>query len=169
MKFLIAITMILLANVSLAQDLVKKKAAIDTEVARISNQNKLPSVSFTIQALKKQLHYIRYQYRADKSGYTMISRKFAHNNDSIRQNFYCKGGKLIHARETIVSYYKEQGKTDSITWGGEFYFEKEKLIDYITLGHGKSEMETWDPEKNMLSAFADSKRDIARHRSKSGR
>lgn len=55
----------------------------------------------------------------------------------------------------------------SLLFGREItIFRKGKLFDHVTLGHGKSETEEWDPEKEMLTALADSKRDIARYKGK---
>lgn len=158
MRLAIFIALILLSNLSFGQNLEKQKAAIDTEVERISKQSKSPALSFSIQAMKKRLHYVRYNYVVNKSGYVKISRQFSNENDTIQQTFYLKSGKLIHATETITSYFQEKGKTDSITWSGGFYFENGKLIDHITLGHGKSELEIWNPEKEMLTAFDEPKK-----------
>lgn len=33
---------------------------------------------------------------------------------------------------------------DSFGWAGNYYFAKNKLLDHITFGHGKSEIEPWD-------------------------
>jgi hypothetical protein len=163
MKLLFVIAVILLPGLSVGQDLEKQKAIIDAEVERIA-RGKLAKVNFSIQAMKKVLHYISYKYIETSKGYIFISRQFSHKNDTIQQTFYLKDGSLIYAIERIVSYYSENGKTDSITWQGDFYFSKGKLIDYVTLGHGKSEIETWNPEQDMLTIFGESKRDIARYK-----
>lgn len=166
MRLSIVIAIIFLFNLSFGQNLEKQKAAIDTEVERILKQSKPTVVSFSIQAMKKRLHYIHYNYAVNKSGYVKISRQFSNKKDSVQQTFYLKSGKLIHATETITSYFNDSGKTYSITWSGGFYFANGKLIDHITLGHGKSELETWNPEQEMLTAFDESKKDIARYRGK---
>ncbi len=166
MRILTAIAIISIAKSSFGQDLERQKNAIDLEVDRISKQANLKTVSFSIQALKKVLHQINYQYIESKKGYIKIRRQFSHKSDTIQQMFYLKNGGLIYANETITSYFTENGKTDSIIWKGDFYFENAKLIDHVTLGHGKSEIETWNPEQDMLTAFSESKRDIARYKKK---
>ena len=35
-------------------------------------------------------------------------------------------------------------------WSGVFYFQNGKLLDHTTNGHGKSELDNWDPEADML-------------------
>jgi hypothetical protein len=57
---------------------------------------------------------------------------------------------LLLAEETILDIYN--GK-DSISWLGTYLFEKGKLKDYYTNGHGKSETDDWDPEKEVLYNF----------------
>lgn len=163
MRLAFILSIVLLWNVSSGQDLKKQKASIDAEVERISQQSKPAAVSFSIKAMKKRLHYIRYNYVGSKSGFVKISRQFSDKNDTIQQTFYLKAGKLIHATERVTSYYNENNKTDSITWSGGFYFTNGKLIDHITLGHGKSEQDNWNPEQEMLTAFTEAKKDIARY------
>lgn len=166
MRLLLAISAILFSKVLYGQDIDKQKAAIDAEVERISKQSKLKTERFSIQALKKVLHYIDYQYVENTKGYVNISRQFSHQNDSVQQTFCLKDGKLIHATEVITSYFNDKDKRDSIAWSGSFYFAKGRLIDHITLGHGKSELDTWNPEQDMVTALSDAKRDIARYKKK---
>jgi ribosomal protein L17 len=165
-KILYSILIFLISIFSYGQDTNALKKSIDIEVERIDNDKRLSSTSFSIEAMKKVLHYISYNYVESKSGYIRISRQYYHKNDSISQTFYLNGGQLIYATEMIVTYYNENDKTDHITWGGSFYFSKGKLIDYITLGHGKSELENWKPDRYMLMAFDESKKDIARYKKK---
>jgi len=49
------------------------------------------------------------------------------------------------------------GKIDSIVWAGNFYFSKNKLIANVTFGYGKSEIDSWNPEVDLLKAFSESK------------
>ena len=46
-------------------------------------------------------------------------------------------------------------------WTGEFYFSKGKLIDHVTRGHGKSESDDWDPEKEILQRLEKRKKELA--------
>jgi len=165
MRFIFIIIISIAWSSSFAQEAISaKRKSIDAEVRKIRNDNSLKSVTFSIQALKKVLHYISYNYTSNANGYIRISRQFSYKNDSIRQTFYLKKSQLIFATELIISYYTENNKKDSISWNGDFYFSNGKLIDHITLGHGKSETDTWNPEQDMLDAFNDSIKDIARHK-----
>jgi hypothetical protein len=166
MRLIVAIIISTTCISALAQSTPALKKEIDNEVQRIQSSHGLKPASFSIQALKKVLHYISYNYLSDDNEYVKITRQFSRNNDTTRQTFYLKKGKLIFATEQVVSYYTENNKTDSISWSGDFYFSNDKLIDYVTLGHGKSEVDIWNPEQDILNAFRESKRDIARHKKK---
>jgi hypothetical protein len=166
MKFSIAIFFSLISTLSFAQDKEFIKKEIDSEIGRIHSQLKEAPVSFSIQAMKKVLHYISYKYVESENNYVMINRQFSRYNDTIRQTFYLKSGQLIYAREEIISYYTNKNSTDSIPWSGNFYFSKGNLIDYITHGHGKSELDDWKPGNGMLIALDESKKDIARFKKK---
>jgi hypothetical protein len=164
MRAFFTLIAVLVTTASIGQQSDAQKAAIDAEVQRISEQTKLTEKHFSIVALKKVGHRISYRYLQDQSGHIRISRQFRHKKDTIQQIFYLKKGELILAREIIIAYYTENNKTDSITWAGDFYFSKGKLIDHITLGHGKSEMDNWNPEQGLLTALNESKRDILRYK-----
>lgn len=70
--------------------------------------------------------------------------------------YYDSAGQLFYSSETIVIYFPSvQNATDSIGWGGQYYFDSDSLVYLETLGHGKSEDEAWDPEKEVLSRFGD--------------
>ena len=169
MRVLFAIVFSIAVSALSAQDLAKRKAGIEKEVEQIDKLSVGRTQRFSIKALKKGLHSTNYHTVETSRGLIKISRQFSSKNDSVEQQFYLKNGKLIYAHEIITSYFTVNNQKDSIGWSGRFYFSQNKLIDYITLGHGKSEMETWNPEEDMLTAFNESKRDIARFKKRKGR
>lgn len=59
--------------------------------------------------------------------------------------YFTKKDVLVFARETEVSVYGN----DTIQWRCDYFFEKGKLVDFISLGHGKTEEENWEPESIM--------------------
>jgi hypothetical protein len=71
---------------------------------------------------------------------------------------------LNYATELITSYYGDKNKPDTMVWGGNYYFSKNKLLDFITLGHGKSETDEWDPQQEVLANCKATRNDIARHK-----
>ena len=81
----------------------------------------------------KQLARIIINYTIDSTDYT--------------EEYYFKDGFLIYAYEEEISNFPSLGKNEYSAWSGGFYFSKGKLIDHVTLGHGKSESDEWDPEE----------------------
>lgn len=58
--------------------------------------------------------------------------------------YYEQNGELIYAEESIkympINHYVVQ------SWTCQFYTEKGKIISLMSLGHGKTEDEKWNPE-----------------------
>ncbi|WP_298516124.1 hypothetical protein [uncultured Kordia sp.] len=58
--------------------------------------------------------------------------------------YYEQNGELIYAEESIkympINHHVLQ------TWTCQFYIEKGKLVSLMSLGHGKTENENWNPE-----------------------
>jgi hypothetical protein len=162
MKEIFLIISILFAVNTTAQNLVTTKEAINSIVAVTDIGKSQASHKFSIRAAKKGLHYINYQYQTRQGSIVKIVRYFGRNNDSTTQIFYLKNNRLIYSKESILSYSFVNNQRDSMIWVGTYYFWKGKMIDMVTLGHGKSETETWDPELEVLANYKNAKNDIAR-------
>ena len=95
----------------------------------------------------KQLARIIISYTIDSTDYT--------------EEYYFKDGFLIFAYEKEILSAPYLGIDEYSAWTGEFYFSKGKLIDHVTLGHGKSEIDDWDPEKEILQRLEKRKKELA--------
>tara|TARA_R110002074_G_C12267465_1_gene641823 strand:+ start:53 stop:544 length:492 start_codon:yes stop_codon:yes gene_type:complete len=58
--------------------------------------------------------------------------------------YFEKNGDLIYARET--ENYVPKNHFVQMAWNCEFYVENGKLISLMSLGHGKTEDEEWNPD-----------------------
>ena len=96
---------------------------------------------------------VQYSFKLINGQPNHIAREYSNKDSSVRQHFYSSNSKLVYSTESITNYY---GK-DSIGWGGSYWFEYGKLKDYETLGHGKSEIETWKPEIEVLNNYQKAK------------
>jgi hypothetical protein len=76
------------------------------------------------------------------------------------ERYYLKNGSLIYACENEIMYFPSLGPGEFQGWSGSFYFLKDKLIDHVTLGHGRSESDDWDPEKEVLEKMKRRKEDL---------
>jgi hypothetical protein len=81
------------------------------------------------------------------------------------QTFVLENKKLTTASESIVSVNNDD-KEDIHGWMGNYKFLNGKLIDQITHGHGKSETDDWDPEKEVLENYKTILKRINEYRNK---
>jgi hypothetical protein len=166
MKKIILVALILISSNLFGQLVEKQKKITDSIVLAIDKEANENIVAFKIQALQKRLNYIHYKYQAKSGKIIKIACHFANHNDSIQQVFYFKNNELIYSTEGITSFFPDKNGRDSSYWGGTYYFLKNKLIDFVTLGHGKSESDNpnaWDPKREVLNNCQTAKADILRN------
>jgi hypothetical protein len=68
----------------------------------------------------------------------------------FEEEFFIRNG------EPVFAYEKETATKDGEViheWSGEYYFEDGKIFDIETLGHGKSETDDWEPEKEIPKLY----------------
>jgi hypothetical protein len=164
MKAILFIILVFFISVSFGQSLMEQKSTISAKVELIDTDKANAAVSFNISKKKKGVQKIYYQYQTRHYAVVKIERRFKLRNDSAIQTFYFNNNQLIYASEFITSYYGEKNKPDSMIWGGNYYFLKDKLIDFTTLGHGKSETDEWDPQQEVLANCKAARIDVVRHR-----
>jgi hypothetical protein len=87
-------------------------------------------------------------------------RKRKNAVEETTQAFYIHKNRLLYAREGILSIYNP---TDSIGWSARFLFQKNKLVDMNSTGHGKSEDENWNAEREVLANYKAVLRQINLH------
>jgi hypothetical protein len=160
MKIYLLILAFLLPGFSIGQSLNQLKNTIDSFVISTNSNDSLKQIDFFIKTKKKPFKNVFYTYSQRNDSILKISRKFKLSNDSIQQIFYCLNHRFVYSIEKIISY----SGNDSTEWSGSFYFLNGKLIDLITLGHGKTENEAWDLEKNILLDLHEVFEDIKRNK-----
>ena len=139
---------LLLPTLCFSQNLELRKR-IDSNVSTIKS-NPSKTSSFTkAERINGQETAVHYSFKLINGQLNHIAREYSNKDSSVRQHFYSSNSKLVYSTESITNYY---GK-DSIGWGGSYWFEYGKLKDYETLGHGKSESETWEPEIEVLNNY----------------
>jgi hypothetical protein len=97
-------------------------------------------------------------YENEKEPYVIIYKFESLKLPIIYQEiYYTENKKLIFAQETEL--YISENLKDTIQWNCKYFFENEKLVDLISLGHGKTEEDNWNPDlilekfKRRLSEF----------------
>ena len=99
----------------------------------------------------KRLSGIIINYTIDSTAYSV----------ACTEKYYFKDGSLIYAYESEILFFPAEGIDQGTKWAGDFYFSKGKLTDHVTSGHGKSELDDWDPEKEILLRLKKRKAELA--------
>src|SRR3982751_766844 len=152
MKTIICIIILLTPFSVISQDFQLRKKTdsivlkIDSSKARIFSFKKMEKDA------DNKTFTIRYQFKNYHNQLVYASREFSNNDSAVKQEFYIFSSLLIFSNESI-QYYNGKDTVDFVVWGGIYYFSGGKLKDYETLGHGKSENETWNPEVEVLRNY----------------
>lgn len=119
------------------------RSQTDSQVAHIDS-----TVSMTFHFREARLD--DYTFGMSEGRIVKIIRRFQRGIVDLVQTFYLRDTSLIFSSETETSYYLYG---DTVGWSGMYYFKDGMLKNYETLGHGKSETEEWDPEKEVLESY----------------
>ena len=88
-----------------------------------------------------------------------FSVKYSIDSTDYNEEYYFDKEQLIFSAEKELYHFPSS--KDSIGWSALYYFYHNTLIDYETLGHGKSEMDDWNPEKEVLARLAGRKKELS--------
>jgi hypothetical protein len=86
--------------------------------------------------------------------------------------YYFKEGQLIFVFEQFKSFVYDEKNNEldltktEVSFEGRYYFNKKKLIDYVTTGHNRFEDDAIDPEKTLLEEANADKEMLYKHREK---
>lgn len=154
---------VLAAGLVNAQTVGEKKLAIKEFVARADATFKTSKKVFTVKEKRNKRKFL-----IEESNYSIkkgefLNREFSYSMNeknvevfvvryeiekfSAEETYYFKNKKLVYATEQ--HFFETNGEKNAV-WSGVFYFENEKLLDHGTNGHGKSETEEWNAEKQVL-------------------
>lgn len=153
MKPLLLILSLFIFHLATAQDsalIIKRTDSIVTSIDK--------ATGITRQFRGRGFQVYEYKMIADTVAKITLSAK--QGPKQVKHTFYQYHGSLLFATESETSYYFNK---DSIGWGGTYYFNKGSLLYYETLGHGKSETEEWDPQKEVLATWQKAKTAVLNH------
>jgi len=126
-------------------------SSINEMVRKIDTLSKTSSRSFINTKVIKNKKVKETWQHFDNKQLARIIINYTIDSASYTEEYYFKDGFLIYAYEGIDEYS---------AWSGGFYFSNGKLIDHVTLGHGKSELDDWDPEKEILQRLKKRKAEL---------
>jgi len=147
---IIALIIFLIPFSTFGQKETFNSSAIDKIVDTIDKMSETQSKTFTIQKRLNNKSFIEnWQYYENRQ-FSRIIIDYKIDSIAYSEKYYFNGGSFIYAYEAKTMYFPSLGSNAYQGWSGGFYFLRGKLIDHTTLGHGKSESDDWDPEKEIL-------------------
>ncbi len=79
-----------------------------------------------------------------ENGYRILKIESYKEDTYYQEIYFEKNHALVYAKET--ENYIPKNHFLQIPWNCEFYTKDEKLLTYISHGHGKTETDTWNPD-----------------------
>ncbi len=157
------LNVLFLPALSAAQTIEQNKLAIADFVRRTDQTFEKSKKVFTVKVKRKNRKFLpeesnygikkgeflirKFSYLMNEKDIEVLVVHYQIEKFSSEEFYYFKNKRLIYATEQHFS--DSDGDKNSV-WSGVFYFENEILFDYSTNGHGKSETEEWQPEKEVL-------------------
>jgi hypothetical protein len=155
------IILLLIPFLSFCQEKNAVRFSIDSVVRNIDTLSKAKGRSyFKEKTMNNKKIKEKWRYFDNKKN-SFISIEYKIDSTAYTEEYYLQNSSLIHASEQEIWYNPSLGANEYTAWSGGFYFSKQKLIDHVTLGHGKSETEDWDPEKEILQRLKKRKAEVA--------
>jgi len=128
---------------------------IDSIVSQIDSVAMLKHRVFNLRKQYKGKTYSeKWSYLRDSKYLLYFRVNYTLDSNDYEEEYYLANGGLIYATEKEVMRFPSMDPVDSIGWSGVFYFSEYKLLFQSTLGHGKSEMDNWDPEREVRVRFS---------------
>lgn len=128
---------------------------IDSIVSKIDSVARLKHRVFNLKKQYRGNTYTeKWSYLRDAKYLLYFQVNYTLDSNDYEEEYYLTNGGLIYATEKEVMRFPSMDPVDSIGWSGVFYFSAHKLLYQRTLGHGKSEMDNWDPEKEIRVRYS---------------
>lgn len=106
--------------------------------------------------VKSKSKIVKYKYSKKGNEIVKMSREWNQDNgnyiDTYTDYFLLKNGERVYADQSIV-FNDRSNKEIMGGWSCTFWIHKNKVIHMTSLGHGKTEMDDWDYEKELKENF----------------
>lgn len=123
---------------------VQNEAAIRSSINEIFKKNR-DQCDCEIDAVTNFNGKVEYWRICELEGKNRIfSIESYDKDDYFREVYFEEDEQLVYAIEEVK--YIPLNHVVEMIWKCEFYTKKEKVLNYISLGHGKTEYEDWKPK-----------------------
>jgi len=125
----------------LGQDLDTSKRAIDDFVRQAELKFESSKADFVLKSKLSE----KFSYSMKGNTVEVLSVRYRKADADHEEEYYFQAGKLVYAIERQAPV-----GGSGPAWSGVYYFKNGKLLDHTTNGHGKSELDSWDPEDEVF-------------------
>jgi hypothetical protein len=126
---------------AIGQDLDTSKGAIDDFVKQAELKFQSSKAGFVLKSKLAET----FSYSMKGNDVEVLSVRYRNADSDHDEEYFFQAGKLVYATERQAPV--GGGGPD---WSGVYYFKNGKLLDHATNGHGKSELDSWDPEDEVF-------------------
>lgn len=106
--------------------------------------------------IKNKSKIVKYKYSKKGNEIVKIFREWKENNgnyiDTYTDYFLLKNEERVYANQSII-FKNKSDEEDIGGWSCTFWLKKDKVIHMTSLGHGKTETDDWDYEKELKENF----------------
>lgn len=124
---------------------------IDQYSEKIDSDKNVKKYKFDVKAKDKTIHY---SYQKKGNTIVTLSREWQEKKGDLMYTFSDKF--LLENGNKIFAYQTESWKAndeDEYGWYCRFYIKNNKVFYMPSMGHGKTEMDDWDYEKELKENF----------------
>ena len=146
------ITILLLLNpiFSFGQDTASDTSAINKTVEVIEKLSRTNNVNYNRNKSINNKKFNEAWQHFDIKEYSRLIIEYQIDSTVYSEKYYFRNGLLIYSFQLEFQVYPHLGVDQYKIWTWDYYFSNGKLIDYIPLDHGKSELDDADPESEIL-------------------
>lgn len=161
MRSLLFIALFFIPLLSTCQKKNIDSASINDIVRNIDRLSEGNNRSYTKNKILNQKRIKEKWIYFDNKRLSRIIIDYLIDSTAYTEKYYFKDKALIYAYECEIFFFPSVGIAQGTKWAGDFYFSNGKLVDHVTLGHGKSETDDWDPEKEISQRLKKRKTDLS--------
>lgn len=124
---------------------------IDKYSEKIDSDKNVKKYKFDVKAKDKTIHY---SYQKKGNTIVKLSREWQEKNGDLMYTFSDKF--LLENGKKVFAYQTESWKANDESeygWYCRFYIKNNKVFYMPSMGHGKTEDDTWDYEKELKENF----------------
>ncbi len=125
---------------------------IDTYIEIMHNDiagGKLEKVWFKNDAQSEDIEEWFYRKVNDSIQFFSTTYHQKKTNRSYTESYLLLQDQLVYASEMEQLFeqpFSNKDRSPFYSWSAYYYFRNEQMVDFYSLGHGKSELDDWHPE-----------------------